>query len=131
MTKKGSGYASLDDLGGKTIAVQEATTGADYVKDNAPEDTKIITLEDSALMMQAVNSGKADAGVNDNGLLYDFVKSNPEMEITSEFQTGEAYGFTVKKGGNDELLEVLNKGINDKAAYDEVYAKWFGEAAAQ
>ena len=131
MTKKGAGYASLDDLGGKTIAVQEATTGADYVKENAPEDTKIITLEDSALMMQAVKSGKADAGVNDNGLLYDFVKSNSDMEITSEFQTGEAYGFTVKKGGNDKLLDALNKGINDKAAYDEVYNKWFGEAAAQ
>ncbi|MGH3353025.1 MAG: transporter substrate-binding domain-containing protein [Nocardioides sp.] len=131
LTKKGAGYAALDDLGGKTIAVQEATTGADYVKEHAPKDTKIITLEDSALMMQAVKSGKADAGVNDNGLLYDFVKSNTDMEITSEFQTGEAYGFTVKKGGNDKLLDVLNKGINDKAAYDKVYQKWFGEAAAQ
>jgi polar amino acid transport system substrate-binding protein len=131
MTKKGAGYASLDDLGGKTIAVQEATTGADYVKEHAPKDAKIITLEDSALMMQAVKSGKADAGVNDNGLLYDFVKDNSDVEITSEFQTGEAYGFSVKKGGNDKLLDVLNKGINDKAAYDEVYKKWFGEAAAQ
>jgi polar amino acid transport system substrate-binding protein len=82
-------------------------------------------------MMKAVKSGKADAGVNDNGLLYDFVKSNTDMEITSEFQTGEAYGFSVKKGGNDELLDVINKAINDKDAYDKVYTKWFGEAAAQ
>lgn len=131
LTKKGAGYKSLDDLGGKTIAVQEATTGADYVKEHAPKDAKIITLEDSALMMQAVKSGKADAGVNDNGLLYDFVKSNSDTEITGEFQTGEAYGFSVQKGKNDKLIEVLNKGINDKTAYDKVFKKWFGEAAAQ
>ncbi|TQL70511.1 polar amino acid transport system substrate-binding protein [Nocardioides albertanoniae] len=131
LTKKGAGYAALDDLGGKTIAVQEATTGADYVKENAPKDTKIITLEDSALMMQAVKSGKADAGVNDNGLLYDFVKDNSDMEITGEFQTGEAYGFSVKKGGNDKLVDVINKAVNDKTAYDKVFKKWFGEAAAQ
>jgi len=127
MTKKGAGYASLDDLGGKTIAVQEATTGADYVKENAPEDTKIITLEDSALMMQAVKSGKADAGVNDNGLLAYYASQNDDVEIATEFQTGEKYGFSVKKGDNDKLLDAINEGIASPE-YDTVYKKWFGES---
>jgi polar amino acid transport system substrate-binding protein len=127
MTKTGSGITSLEDLAGKTIAVQDATTGADYVKENAPKDAKIVTFEDSALMEQAVKTGKADAGVNDNGLLNYFVSQNPDVEVVTEFQTGESYGFSVKKDGNDELLSVINDAIASDD-YDTVYEKWFGSA---
>ena len=85
--------------------MQDGTTGSDYVRENAPEDTEIITFEDSSLMQQAVLTGKVDAGVNDNGLLNYFVSENPEVEVVTEFQTGEEYGFSVKKDGNDELLD--------------------------
>lgn len=128
LTKKGSGITSLDQLAGKTIAVQEGTTGEDYVKQHTPSGAKVVSFEDSVLTMQAVKTGKADAGVNDNGLLYNFVKQNPDTEVTTEFQTGEEYGFSVKKNGNDALLEAVNKGIADKAAYDKAYEKWFGKA---
>jgi polar amino acid transport system substrate-binding protein len=127
MTKTGSGITSLEDLAGKTIAVQDATTGSDYVRENAPKDAKIVSFEDSALMEQAVKTGKADAGVNDNGLLNYFVSQNDDVEVVTEFQTGESYGFSVKKGGNDELLSVINDGIASDD-YDTVYEKWFGTA---
>jgi len=127
MTKTGSGITSLEDLAGKTIAVQDATTGADYVKENAPEGAKIVSFEDSALMEQAVKTGKADAGVNDNGLLNYFVSQNDDVEVVTEFQTGESYGFSVKKGGNDELLSVINDAIASDE-YKTVYEKWFGTA---
>jgi len=127
MTKKGSGISSVEDLAGKTVAVQDGTTGADYVKENVSSDTKVVTFEDSALMQQAVKTGKADAGVNDNGLLNYFVSQNPDLEVTTEFKTGESYGFSVKKGGNDKLLEAINEGIASPE-YDTVYKKWFGTA---
>jgi polar amino acid transport system substrate-binding protein len=130
MTKTGSGITDLEQLAGKTVAVQDGTTGAEYVRENAPEDTEIISFEDSSLMQQAVKTGKADAGVNDNGLLNYFVSQNPEVEVTTEFQTGEKYGFSVKKDSNDELLTAINEGIASDE-YDEVYAKWFGEAPAE
>src|SRR5688572_215413 len=82
MTKTGAGITSLEDLAGKKIAVQDGTTGADYVRENAPEDAEIISFEDSSLMQQAVLTGKTDAGVNDNGLLNYFVSENPEVEVT-------------------------------------------------
>ena len=58
MTKTGSGITSLEDLAGKKVAVQDGTTGADYVRENAPEDTEIISFEDSSLMQQAVLTGR-------------------------------------------------------------------------
>ena len=129
MTKTGSGISSLEDLAGKTVAVQDATTGADYVRENAPEDTEIISFEDAALMQQAVKTGKADAGVNDNGLLNYFVSQNPDVEVTSEFKTNESYGFSVKKDGNDDLLAVINDAIASDE-YDQAYEQWFGKAPA-
>lgn len=130
LTKTGSGIASLEDLAGKTVAVQDGTTGADYVRENAPKDTKIISFEDAALMQQAVKTGKADAGVNDNGLLNYFVSENPDVEVTNEFKTGESYGFSVKKGANDDLLTVINDGIASDE-YDKVYEQWFGTAPTE
>ena len=127
MTKTGSGITSLEDLAGKKVAVQDGTTGADYVRENAPEDTEIVSYEDSSLMQQAVLTGKTDAGVNDNGLLNYFVSENPEVEVVTEFETGEEYGFSVKKDGNDDLLAAINDGIASDD-YDTVYEKWFGTA---
>jgi polar amino acid transport system substrate-binding protein len=130
MTKTGSGITSLEDLAGKKIAVQDGTTGSDYVRENAPKDAEIRTYEDSSLMQQAVLTGKVDAGVNDNGLLNYFVSQNPEVEVVTEFQTGEEYGFSVKKDGNDELLAAINDAIASDD-YDAVYEKWFGTAPAE
>ena len=130
MTKTGSGISSLEDLAGKKVAVQDGTTGADYVRENAPKDTEIVSYEDSSLMQQAVLTGKTDAGVNDNGLLNYFVSQNPEVEVVTEFETGEEYGFSVKKDGNDDLLAAINDGIASDD-YDTVYEKWFGTAPAE
>jgi polar amino acid transport system substrate-binding protein len=127
LTQKGSGYESLEDLAGKRIAVQEGTTGETYVKENLPEGAESVSYEDSVLMMEAVNNGQADAGVNDNGLVNYYVESNPDVEVTTEFSTGEQYGFSVKKGDNDALLEAINDAIADQEAYDAAYEKWFGK----
>jgi len=127
MTKTGSGITDLDQLAGKKVAVQDGTTGAEYVRENVPEDTEVISFEDSSLMQQAVRTGQVDAGVNDNGLLNYFVSQNPEVEVTTEFQTGESYGFSVKKDGNEGLLVAINDAIASEE-YDAVYEEWFGTA---
>lgn len=126
LVQKDSGYAGLEDLAGKRIAVQEGTTGESYVEENLPQGAKKVSFEDSALMMTAVRNGKADAGVNDNGLVDFFVTKNPEVEVSQEFQTGEKYGFSVALDGNDDLLVALNKTIADEAAMAELNEKWFG-----
>lgn len=131
LTQSGSGYESLEDLEGKRIAVQEGTTGEAYVKENLPEGAEPVSYEDSVLMMEAVLNGQADAGVNDNGLVNFYVTENPSVEVTTEFKTGEEYGFSVKKDDNDELLEVINDAIADEEAYNAAYEKWFGSAPTE
>lgn len=133
LVKKGSGIASLEDLAGKSLAVQEGTTGAIYATENAPDDVELRSFEDLALLQTAVKTGQVEAGINDNGVLFDYVQDNPDLEVATEFDTGEQYGFAVKKDGNDSLLDTVNEllaAAQEDGAYDEIYEKWFGEAPA-
>ena len=133
LVKKGSGISSLEDLDGKSLAVQEGTTGAIYADENAPEGVTVRSFEDLALLQTAVKTGQVDAGINDNGVLYDYVKDNPDLEVAAEFDTGEQYGFAVAKDQNDALLETINDVLaqaKEDGTYDEIYSKWFGNAPA-
>lgn len=134
LVKKGSPVKGLEDLGGKTVGVQLGTTGADYVRANAPKDAKVKEYEDLALLTTAVKTGQIDAGVNDNGVLFDYAKTNPDTEVTKEFDTGEQYGFAVAKGQNDKLLQTIDDTIAETkkdGEYDKLYKKYFGEAPSQ
>jgi len=134
LVEKGSPIKSLDDLGGKTVGVQLGTTGADYVRANAPSSVKIKEFEDLALLTTAVKTGQTDAGVNDNGVLYDYAKTNPDTMVATEFDTGEKYGFAVAKGENDALLKTIDEVLaasRKSGEYDKIYKKYFGEAPQQ
>lgn len=127
LTKKGAGYKSLSALKGKKLGVQEGTTGAEYAKKHAP-GAKAVTFEDLGLLLTAVKTGQVDAGINDNGVLYDYAKKNKDTEVTAEFKTGEEYGIGVRTG-NDALRKQIDDTIKKARAdgrYDRIYKKWFG-----
>jgi polar amino acid transport system substrate-binding protein len=131
MVKKDSGIKSLADLKGKKIGAQADTTGKKYADDNAKQNGyTVIPFNDLAIQTNNVKSGRVDAAINDNGVLYDFVKANPDMEIATEFDTGEQYGFAALKDGSGPKLvakfnELLAKAKTD-GTYNEIYKKWFG-----
>ena len=128
ITKKGSGYDSLESLDGKTLGVQIGTTGQTYAEDNVPEGVELKVFEDLALLLEAVKNGSIDAGINDNTVLVDYTEKNPDTEMTVEFETGEQYGFGVAEGGNDELLEAVNETFataHEDGTYEELFKKYF------
>lgn len=128
IVEKGAGYASLEDLEGKTLGVQVGTTGQEYATDNAPDGVEAKVFEDLALLLEAVKSGSIDAAINDNTVLYDYATKNPDTEVTAEFDTGEQYGFGVAEGENAELLDAVNKAFADAhedGTYDKLFKKYF------
>jgi polar amino acid transport system substrate-binding protein len=126
VVKKGSGITGLEQLKGKKLAVQNGTTGQQYAQKNAP-DVELVVFEDLGLLLTAVETGQVDAGINDNGVLYDWVKKKPDFEVSAEFNTGEQYGIGVRKG-NDALLKKINEVLavaKSNGEYDRIYEKWF------
>lgn len=130
LTKKGSGIDSFQQLKGKTLAVQEGTTGKKYAEENAaPLGVKLKTFPDLGLLLQEVKNGNVAAGINDNGVLYDYVNKNPDMAVATEFDTDEQYGMGVRTG-NDKMREKINEvlaRLKDNGTYDRLYQKWFGK----
>ncbi len=132
LVKTGKSYKSLDDLKGKKLGVQAATTGRDYArKFEAEKGLKLVEFEDLAALQQALANGQIEAAINDLPVWTEYIKEHPGgFDVAAEFDTGEQYGFSVKKDGNPELLkkinEVLAKAKQD-GTYDKIYEKWIGK----
>lgn len=122
---------SLEALDGKTLGTMTGTTGEKYATENAPEGVTLKAFENLGLQTSAVKSGQIDAIIQDNGPLLDYAKKNPDTYVTAEFDTGEQYGFAVKKDSNPELLSSVNQVIEESksdGSYDDIYETWFGQA---
>lgn len=129
LIKKGASYARLDALKGKSLGVQSGTTGKDYVKSKNPAGVKVIEFEDLATEQQALSTGQIEAAVNDLPVWLDYVKNPGKFEVSTQFDTGEQYGFGLKKGGDAKLLATVNevlKSAKSDGTYDTLYQKWFG-----
>ena len=131
--KADSGIESLDDLKGKTIAVKNATAGANYAEELKDKyGFKIDTYEDSPTMYQAVVLGQADACVEDKPIMADNIKTGG-LDLTIVESTASKvapYGFAIMNKDNQELLDMFNKGlqeIKDNGTYDEILNKYLGE----
>ena len=131
LVKTDAGITNLAQLSGKRLGVQNSTTGADYAAANAA-GAEIVTFEDLGLLLTAVQTGNVDAAINDNGPLLDFAKKNPGLTVTKEFDTGEQYGFGIRKG-NTALTQAVNEAIataKTDGTYTQIYTTWFGQAPA-
>ena len=131
--KADSGIESLDDLKGKTIAVKNATAGANYAEELKDKyGFKIDIYEDSPTMYQAVVLGQADACVEDKPIMADNIKTGG-LDLTIVESTASKvapYGFAIMNKDNQELLDMFNKGlqeIKDNGTYDEILNKYLGE----
>jgi polar amino acid transport system substrate-binding protein len=132
LVKKDSPYKSLADLHGKKVGVQADTTGKDYADEQAKTHKfSVVVFNDLALQTNNVKSGRVDAAINDNGVLYDFVKENPDTAVVAEFDTGEQYGFAAKLNdpSGTKLVEKFNEALTkakSDGTYNEIFKKWFG-----
>ena len=131
VTRDDDTIESLEDLAGRTLAIKEGTMGAMWGEDNAEKyGFEIATLPDSASIALAVNNKQADAMIDDYPVVSYKIKIG-EMEglkvaVDTIDEVGDI-GISVKKGENQELLEMINEGlakIKEDGTYDEILAKY-------
>lgn len=130
LAKKGSGITSLETAKDKKVGSQSATTGEDLVK---AEGIDPVSFETSDAELNGLKSGQVEVIVQDLPVVSEWLKdeANADYEIVANLDTGEQYGFAVKKDGNDELLATIDEVITaarEDGRYDELYEKWIGVA---
>jgi polar amino acid transport system substrate-binding protein len=121
-----SDIASIDDLEGKSVGVQQGTTGKSYTEENAPEGTDIISFPSDAEMFSAIKAGQVDALLQDLPVNLEHTKGG-DFEIVEQYSTDEQYGFAVREG-NTELRDAINEQLTelrDNGTYDEIYGEYF------
>lgn len=131
MVPKESPIKSAGDLKGKTVAVQNGTTGQEAVeKMFGAENKNLKKFENNNLAIMELKSGGADAVVADNTVVEEYVKNNPKdnlvvIEDTNAFEK-EFYGVLFPKGSKlrGEFDKAI-KEIMENGEYARVYQKWF------
>ena len=99
----------VDDLIGKTIAVQNGTTGDLYA--SKIKNVKMKRYDTNPQAVQELINNNADAAVMDDLVAFNAAKKTPGLKvITIPDAEKEDYGIGVKKE-NVELLNKINKAI--------------------
>jgi polar amino acid transport system substrate-binding protein len=121
-----SDIASIDDLSGRKVGVQQGTTGKNYTEENAPSDTEVVSFPSDGEMFQAIKAGQVDALLQDLPVNIEHERSGGFM-VVEQYETGEQYGFAVKQD-NTEVLDAINEQLaelRDSGRYQEIYDEYF------
>lgn len=109
IVKDGGSISSLDDLEGKKIGVQEATTGDIYASDEYGDDA-VIRYANGGVAVEALKSGKVDCVIIDNEPAKAYVAANEGLKILDTSYADEDYAICFKKG-NTEIKEAVDKAL--------------------
>ncbi|MFD1313846.1 transporter substrate-binding domain-containing protein, partial [Streptomyces kaempferi] len=130
LVDKKSGIDSLAGVKakGKKLGAQAQTTGEDYARKRGFDP---VSFESSDAVLNGLRTGQVQAVIIDYPVVQGWLKDKANagaFKVVDNLNTGEQYGFTVKKG-NTKLVDALNAAIKDAKAdgtYKKLYEKWIG-----
>ncbi|MGJ5896493.1 transporter substrate-binding domain-containing protein [Streptomyces niveiscabiei] len=136
LVDRNSGLTSLADIKAKNakLGAQAQTTGEDYAKKQGFDP---VSFESSDAVLNGLRTGQVKAVIIDYPVVQGWLKTKADADafkVVDNLNTGEQYGFTVKKG-NTKLLAAINKALTkarSDGTYKTLYEKWIGpyDAAA-
>ena len=109
-----SDIASVDDLDGKLIGVQEGTTGWMYCSDDYGDDA-VVAYDNGSAAVQALLAGSVHCVVIDNEPAKAYVAANAGLKILDTEYVIEDYAIGVSKD-NPALREAINAALEELIA---------------
>lgn len=128
---KGGAIKVPADLNGKTVGVQQGTTGDTYcTNEDGKSEVKVGKVKrynkGPDAIMDLIN-GRIDAVVIDDFPATKYVQKNPDKIVKlNDALTNEQYAIGVKKG-NKALLDVINgvlKDMKSSGEFDQIVSKY-------
>jgi glutamate transport system substrate-binding protein len=114
--KDNSAITKVADLNGKTVATESNSTASLALKKFAPQ-AKVLLFQEDAQCVAAVQQGRAEAYVLDQGILISDASTNKAVKVVGQPFTQEPYGIglphddaAAKKFVNDWLNKIYADG---------------------
>jgi len=135
LVKSDSPVKEIEDLANKAVAVPAGSTNAALVQSiNTRQqlNMRIVMVKDQAEGFLAVSTGRVQAYVTDNVILYGLKKRAPEPEafrVTGRLLSYLPYGIVVAPN-NSGLLAAINETLATLAQSGratDLYSKWFAQ----
>jgi polar amino acid transport system substrate-binding protein len=126
LVAEGSPFKELKELEGKTVGVQQGTTGQELAKEEIG-GAEIRPYPEGPDAVNALKAGTVEGVVIDAPVAQNAVEKSGGVEIAEKIPTEEEYGIAVAQG-ETELLEEINKGLEEvekDGTYKMIYEKWF------
>ena len=118
------------DLAGKTVVVVPGSTGEAGISKMVPS-ANLLKLPQTSEALQAVDSGRADAFIQDAALLVGLVQQHPQYKIVGKSYDDAPIGAACRKGDSapcDYISKEIAKFQRDGTLARE-YKKWLYGAA--
>jgi glutamate/aspartate transport system substrate-binding protein len=133
LVKKNSKIKEVEDLKGKTVSVSQGTTNERAIKKISDEKNlgiKILNVKDHTDGFLALETGRADANVSDDILLYGLIskaKQPQDYEVVGRFLSYDPYGIMLRRDDSAFKL-IVNRTLSELMRSGEIhkiYDKWF------
>lgn len=133
VTKKGVVITALEDLKGKTVAVNKGSAYETWARDNMGKyGFKYDVYGNNADAVQAVQSGRADANLAGSTVAFWAAKQNPAVQTSYTVKTGLVWALAFRlddKAGRDAAGSAL-KCMKADGTVAKLATKWFGVTPA-
>jgi glutamate/aspartate transport system substrate-binding protein len=135
MVKKDSGIKEVEDLNGKVAAVPQASTSEKVLSQLAEAkklNIKVNQIRDHADALIAVESGRVDAYVTDDIILYGLAtraRERGSLIVVGRALSYAPYGIMIQKN-NPTLLLVANRTLARlfrSGELQSIYGQWFDQ----
>ncbi|MEU0834824.1 transporter substrate-binding domain-containing protein [Streptomyces sp. NPDC005969] len=131
LARKGVKAATVEDVTKQKLKLgsQSSTTGEEFARGHGADPQ---SFESSDAELNGLRTGQVDLIVQDYPVVQNWLKdpaNSAKFEIVGNLDTGEQYGFAVRKGGNPKLLAAIDQAIKDSKSdgtYKKLYEQWIG-----
>ncbi|MGN7292508.1 transporter substrate-binding domain-containing protein [Rhizobium sp. SAFR-030] len=122
-------YASLDDLKGKTIAVNKGSAYDSFLRERqAQYGWTIESYGTNTDAVAAVVAGRADANLAGATVAAWAAKQNPQVKLSYEYPTGLVWGLAFRKDDLEgrKMIDRAIECLKIDGSMAELSKKWFG-----
>ena len=130
LVREGSGIMKFSDLAGKTLTVENGSTGQQIAESRkaAMSTMKVVIAPSSEAGVIAVETKTADAFMTDDILLYAFkAQSKEKLEVAGEVMSIEPLAISYSKD-DKELATIVDREftkLTQSGQLRKLYKKWF------